>query len=179
MPLIRWQFVAEPFYRAPLHVNVASPVIRWFGAGDVSHVDTIIPGDFPLRWAQPGELYGARASADGARKAGVFPRRPDYAVFSRRIVVSIPALDEQCALWWQAEREKYAAPYDSTAIWGFALGRDWRAPDSWFCSEKQADSAIRAGIMRPLPSPISKVTPPTLLSVVSQVPGVVVEEVPP
>lgn len=176
MPLIRWQFVAEPFYRAPFHLRFGSPVIRWFGAGDVSHVDTIIP-DEGVTWAPPGYLYGARADYVGGRIPGVWMRLPGYAVFSRRIVVTIPATDEQYVRFWAAEREKYGLPYDKTAIWGFALGRDWRATDSWFCSEKQADSAEQGGIIRPLPGLISKVTPPALLSIISQAPGVTVEEV--
>ena len=173
--VIRWQFVAEPFYRPPLHLNPGSPLIEWFGAGKCSHVDTILSDDSPVRLGPPGWLYGARADRVGGRHSGVWSRPPDYAVFTYRCVATIPVTDEQADLFWRAEVEKFGMPYDTTAIWGFAAGRNWRDTDSWFCSEKQIDSALRAGIVRPLPGPISKVPPPAAMSIISQVAGVTFE----
>lgn len=201
MRTIRWQFVAEPFYRPPLHLNPGSPLIEWFGAGKCSHVDTILPADLgsigPECW-----LYGARSDKLSARAcqklipvtdlllghsqlkaqantygipAGVEARPPGYAVFNYVCIATIPVTDEQWHLFWRAEREKLGKPYDTTAIWGFAAGRDWRGADSWFCSEKQMDSAERAGIVRPLPGPISKVPPPAAMSIIGQAPGVTFE----
>ena len=82
-------------------------------------------------------------------------------------------------MWWEAEQEKFGKPYDNTAIWGFAFGRNWREKDSWFCSEKQIDGAQHAKIIRPLPAPINKVPPPAAMSIISQAPGVTFEVFPP
>jgi len=165
---IQWQFVAEPWYRDP-----GSAAIRWFSAGPASHVDSITPTG--LNWALPGMLYGARADRVGGQPPGVWVRPPGYTRLSWRCVATIPVTDDQWFEFWSAERAKFGLPYDKTAIWGFAAGRNWRETNSWFCSEKQIDSAEKAKIVQPLPGLVSKVTPAGAINIVSQVEGTTFE----
>jgi hypothetical protein len=58
-------------------------------------------------------------------------------------------------------------PYDSTAIWGFASGRNWRDPNDWFCSELQCAALEAAGIFPQLYTPSNKVTPVALAMLMS------------
>ena len=59
-------------------------------------------------------------------------------------------------------------PYDHSAILGFALDRDWRQSDSWFCSELVAAALEKAGYFSfCLAAPANKITPADLLLALS------------
>lgn len=101
-------------------------MIAWFGAGQFSHVDAVLHG---------GYLMGARYDTIGGRPPGVWIRPPGYDRWSRRVVMEVPATPEQTKKFYDFMMAQEGKPYDSLAIWGFALGRNWREDDSWICSE--------------------------------------------
>ena len=110
----------------------SSRAIGWFGGMDLSHMDIILPD---------GSLLGARSDwvkpISGGRTIppGVQIRPPHYERWKRRIVFSKAVDDGTAQAFYALAQEQLYKPYDSTAIWGFATGRDWRDPDKWFCSE--------------------------------------------
>ena len=143
--MIQLQFVATK--------DLGSELIEWFGHGQYSHVDCVMPD---------GRLLGARL--DG----GVAVRQPDYEVFSRRTRVELPVeylAEHQWLDWLLGQVGK---PYDRTAIAGFASGRDWREQDSWFCSELASAGLEHCGYFQfPLTVPANKITPDDLILVLS------------
>jgi hypothetical protein len=192
MPEIRLQFVAAR--------DIGSSLIRWFSAGPFSHVDAIVDeaalrllepgtgGAMPagaVCLVRPGWLFGSRSDRVGGQPPGVQIRPPGYATFSRRVVATIPATEAQLAGFWRFQRAQLGKPYDSTAIWGFAAGRDWRETDSWYCSEDQAraleppetgswldPNKDGAGIFpEPLYLAANKVTPVALALAISATPA--------
>jgi hypothetical protein len=140
---IAFQFVSEG--------DLVSGVIRWFSHAAVSHVDLVLPD---------GRLFGAHLWG------GVKARPPDYARWStvRRIAIRTPAAPAVYA----AALSQDGKPYDWRAIAGFALDRDWRARDSWICSELHA-WALEQGrfFAHPLVLNAAKLTPGDLLLVLS------------
>lgn len=177
MPVIRLQFVAERWYRDP-----GSAAIRWFSAGQVSHVDAVIPaaldwGTIPASIAPEGWLFGARHDAVGGKPAGVWERPPGYLPFSHRVMVSVPiVIAGQATAFWRFLRAQRGKLYDTTAVWAFLVARDWREEDSWMCSELVAAAAQEAGIFPPhLFVAANKITPAALGLALSAVPGVTVE----
>jgi hypothetical protein len=64
-------------------------------------------------------------------------------------------------------------PYDWKAIVSFALGeRDWREPDSWFCSEWYMRMLEVAGVAKvPAEEPVDRIDPGDLYLIVSQISG--------
>lgn len=80
-----------------------------------------------------GRLLGARFNYPVEGQTGVQIRPPDYAHFSRRLVVEIPTAKAPAIYRWA--RSQLGAPYDWSAILGFAFDRDWRADGRWECIE--------------------------------------------
>jgi uncharacterized protein YycO len=106
-----------------------SRIIRWFTWSDYSHVDFVL-------W--DGTLLGART--DG----GVQVRKRDYKKFAAVKKYQVEAPGDVIAF----ALSQVGKPYDRTGIVNFGLHRDWRAKDSWFCSELVAAAFESAG--RPL-----------------------------
>jgi hypothetical protein len=150
--MIRLQFSRQ--------ADLGSTFIAWFGHGaGYSHVDTVL-GD--------GQLLGARADHCAGVPPGVQVRPPDYAAFSRTLVVELPASAETTSVYYAFVRGQVGKGYDMTAIVGFAAGRDWRAPDSWFCSELAAAALEASSFFAfPLATPANKISPDDLLLVCS------------
>lgn len=138
---------------------LSSDVIKIFERGWCSHCDAVMPD---------GSLLGARSDVVGGKPAGVQIRPPSYEVWTRIERVSLEATPEQEAAFYAFLREQIGKPYDSIAIAAFAIGRDWRSPNSWFCSELQA-AALEASkwFPKPLSSVANEITPRDLLLVVS------------
>src|SRR5271170_1819481 len=134
--MIRLQFV--------LGRGISSQAIAWFSAGHFSHVDAIL---------KDGTLLGARSDQIGSIPPGVQIREPFYEPWKERCVMSIPATAQKQTAFTEFLYDQLGKPYDSTAIWGFASGRDWRADDSWFCSELMTAALEAAGICPALYSP--------------------------
>lgn len=138
--------------------GLPSQAIAWFSAGGFSHVDAVGPN---------GQLYGARSDRVGLIDPGVQWRLPGYANWKQRVVMSLPVAGTTEKLFWDFLLSQQYKPYDSSAIWGFASGRDWRTKDSWFCSELQAAALEASGASPDLYTPINKITPAALALVMS------------
>jgi uncharacterized protein YycO len=135
-----------------------SSAIALFSAGYFSHVDAVVPTG----------LLGSRSDAIGGKPPGVQVRPFGYERVKRSLILTIPATcpDQEFA-WLKWLGSQIGKPYDSPAIWAFAFGRNWREPDSWFCSELQAAALEQCGIVRSLVFPPNKVTPAELAQIVS------------
>ncbi len=149
--MIRLQFV--------LGFGLPSQAIAWFSSGPFSHVDIVMPS---------GDLIGARSDWIGHVPPGVQRRPPFYEKWKERVLMTLPATNKaQEAALYAFLNAQIGKPYDKTAIWGFAAGRDWREADSWFCSELGTACLEQAGICPVLYTPRNKVTPAALATVCS------------
>lgn len=138
--------------------GIASAAIAWFSQSNFSHVDAVLPS---------GRLLGARHDKVGGKPSGVEIRPTGYAKFALAVQFVIPTTDEQANKFYHFLFDQIGKPYDSSAIWGFVTGRNWRAQDSWFCSELIAAALEHAGIFPPLYFAANKITPNALALVVS------------
>lgn len=132
---ITTQFVTE--------ATLGSWAIRFGTHSDFSHVDVVLPS---------GDLLGARSAG------GVQIRKPDYTQFSliRRVV--IPCSDDEGQAYYEFLRAQVGKPYDWKGVVGFAVNRDWRATDCWFCSELDIAAKEVAKIIK-VATPASRITP--------------------
>jgi hypothetical protein len=119
-----------------------------------SHVEAVMPD---------GSLLGAHY--DG----GVQSRLKGYdaATIQREEIVSLPCADAVEQKFLDFLCGQIGKPYDLEAIVGLVAQRDWRSPDSWFCSELQAAALEESGYMLPLAADVAKITPRDLLLIVS------------
>lgn len=147
---VKLQFVLGP--------GISSAAIAWFSAGSFSHVDAILVS---------GNLLGARSDAIGGQDPGVQIRPAGYEKWKRRVVMSLPTTPAQDAKFQNFLIAQLGKPYDSSAIWGFVAGRDWRSANSWYCAELAAAALEIAGICPLLYSPVNKITPAALATVMS------------
>lgn len=150
--MIHLRFSREP--------ALSSTLIAWWTQGHYSHTDIILPD---------GTALGSRSDWIGDIPPGVQIRPGNYATFSLATVFALDATPEQEAEFYRLAHAEIGKPYDFTAIWGFVTGRDWREPDSWICSEFAAYLCEGAGIIRPLVSPAYKISPDSLVLVVSAI----------
>ncbi len=148
--MIRLQFV--------LGKGVSSKTIAWFSAGHFSHVDIVLPDN---------RLLGARSDAPGGTRSGVQIRPPFYEKWDERVVMSMETSLAQERSFYDFLMPQVGKPYDSTAIWGFVAGRDWRSDDAWYCSELGTAAIEVAAICPLLYTPRNKVTPAGLATVMS------------
>lgn len=143
--MIKLQFSTES--------GVASELVRLFDHGWCSHVDAILPTQ---------ELLGARH--DG----GVLVRPYKYAQFTKTLIVMLPVSMVVEQNFYEFLHEQIGKPYDSRAIEAFVFDRNWRKPDTWFCSELMAAALEQCGFFQHRLTTISnRVTPSDLLLVLS------------
>jgi hypothetical protein len=64
-------------------------------------------------------------------------------------------------------RDQLGKPYDTEAVLGLGVGRDWRNADSWFCSELIAAALEVCGYLPKLSAADNHVSPRDLLLVLS------------
>lgn len=133
-------------------------LIRWFDHGKYSHVDSVLPD---------GTLLGARDDVIDGIPSGVQIRPATYVAKEAVLRVTIPCTVNQEEAYYDFVRAQLGKPYDETAIVAFAMGRDWRAADSWFCSELCAAGIEASGLIPPLIAPFNKIAPDDLALVVS------------
>ena len=133
-------------------------LIKYYDHGLYSHVDSVLPD---------GTLLGARDDVIGSIPSGVQIRPANYVGSETVLRVTIPCTDAQEAAYYAFVRAQLGKPYDETSIAAFALGRDWRADDSWFCSELCAAGIEASGLVSPLSAPANKIAPDDLLLVIS------------
>lgn len=144
--MIKLQFSAQD--------DAAARAIAFYERGWCSHVDSVLPEGDP----DAGKLLGARL--DG----GVAIRPPTYARFRLVLEVELPCEEALAASYYAALRAELGKPYDDKAILGFIVGRDWRNPSAWFCSELCAAKLESAGYFTGrLATPTNKITPADLL----------------
>jgi hypothetical protein len=139
--------------------DFGSRLIEWFDHGQFSHVDSVLP--------VTGELLGARDDVQMGVPKGVQIRPAQYVKGDSLQRISIPCTDAQQNAYYDFLNAQLGKPYDETAIAAFVVGRDWRAPDSWFCSELAAAALEASGLVPRLIAPINKIAPDDLLLVVS------------
>ena len=98
-----------------------------------SHCDAVLPD---------GKLLGSRFDD------GVQVRAADYDAggFSREQRVGLASTKAQENDFYNFLHAQIGKPFDALAIVGFVAGRDWQAPDSWFCSELQAAGLVACGL---------------------------------
>lgn len=145
-----------------LGTGISSQAIAWMGSGHFSHVDAVDP---------KGNLYGARSDRVGYANPGVQLRPAFYEKWKRRAVMVLATTKAQEKRFWDFLYAQRYKPYDSTAIWGFVNGRDWREDDSWFCSELQTAALEHAGVIPQLYTPFNKISPVSLCTLFSAVGG--------
>lgn len=86
-----------------------------------THVDNVLKdGYLAARWP------------DGVT---IKPFDYDKGEFSHELFVDIPATAKQNELWEEFLLSQRNKKYDMLAVTALALGRDWRDPNQWFCSE--------------------------------------------
>src|ERR1700751_4974409 len=110
-----------------------------------------------------GRLLGARL--DG----GVAIRPPNYEKFTRveRVVISVPYYKERA--YWDFLKAQVGKPYDKLAIVAFAVNRNWRSPDAWFCDELVAAGLEQAEVVRKLAPCVNRLDVRDLYLVVSAI----------
>lgn len=143
--MITLQFIDDP--------DPASLAIKLFERGWAAHVDAVMPD---------GTLLGARFSG------GVAIRPPNYITATKVERVSLNTTQQEEDDFYAFLKTQLGKPYDVKAIAAFAVERDWREPDSWFCSELQARALEVCGFFpRPLANAVNEITPRDLLLVIS------------
>lgn len=151
--------MAEIVIQLSTQDDLGALAIKLFEHGLYSHVDIVMPD---------GSLLGARNDEMLGIPAGVHIRPSTYANFSAIKRVVIECSDEERSRFYEFANDQIGKPYDETAILGFAVGRDWRAEDSWFCSEMGAAALEASGILlHPLATTVNKITPEDLLLICS------------
>lgn len=146
--MIRLRFGSRPGFESWL--------IRWLSAGQLSHVDIVMPD---------GRLLGVRP--DGV-KLRDFSTGPALNV----IDIEIDASEAQTAEFHRFALEQVGKRYDNRALLGFMLNKPWHDEERWTCSELPAKALMVAGVIPALYLDAPKITPVTLALVVSALPGV-------
>lgn len=135
--------------------DLGSEMIEWFSQGVVSHVDAVMSG---------GSLLGARSDEIGGKPPGVQIRPANYENFARVVRVVMPCPGAMADEFYRLIQAEIGKPYDKEGILAFIVGRDWRNPQAWFCSELQGAMLERCGYFEsPLATPSNKLTPAGLL----------------
>lgn len=147
--------------------RLSSDIIAWFSAGNLSHVDAVVPGG----------LLGAFEREAGGYPGGVFLRAPGYIQLAAQVQMDIPSSDAQREAWFTFLKAQLGKPYDWRVIAGFAAGENWADPGQWICSQLQASALQVCGILPKLYLASNKITPNALALVVSALPGVITRKI--
>jgi hypothetical protein len=139
--------------------DLPSRAIEYVSFGPFSHAGFWnVPG-----WADDGFVYDSREDVIGGASPGVQYRDAEYLnIYPRMVLFEFDSDFEHESRLVYFLREQEGLPYDKPAIFGFACDRDWREPDSWFCSELVAAALEYAGMIPRLYAPANKITPVAL-----------------
>ncbi len=148
-----------------------SSLIALESASPFSHVDAVIPPG--CTWAEPGHLLGARNDKSGGMPKGVWVRPPNYHKWAAKVRFHVPATAAQEGAFYDYLHKQIGKPYDTSAIWGFAAGRNWRKDGSWYCSELITGAGEMATILPWLYIAMNKVNPGTCAAIYSAIGAVV------
>ena len=140
----------------------SSRAIEWFSSGYFSHVAAI--------WS-PTELLDSRSDVVGGVPPGVEMRLAKYETAQIMVDMELDCTPAQESNWRAFLIEQLHKPYDKPAILGFAFGRNWQEPDSWFCSELQAAALQECGRSPHLYAPANKINPVCFATIVSALGG--------
>jgi hypothetical protein len=146
--------------------DLISGAIRAFTWSTVSHVDIELPAGLKYadnRVTLRGDLVGARFNQDKGLSKGVSVRPHDYNNVSREIYMQTRTSPDLDAKVYAAALSQVGKPYDLSGIINFALHRDWRETDSWFCSELVAWAFEQAGYKLLNTPDVNRITPRDLL----------------
>lgn len=147
-----------------LGTGISSSAIAWFGGGAFSHVDAVMP-DKTLIGARSDVIYPLMPDGTTSPKPippGVQRRPANYERWKTKVVASLVVPTDKANKFYDLNISQIGKAYDTTAIWGFVTGRDWRDPRDWFCSELQSWCFEGALILPKLSTPINKINPSTL-----------------
>ena len=138
---------------------MGSRAIQIFSRGWPSHVDNVLAD---------GTLLGARSDSVGGMPPGVQIRPANYEVWTKTQSIRLNATAAQETTWLNFLTAQIGKPYDKLAIAAFAVERDWREDDAWFCSELAAAALESCGwFPKPLANTVNEITPRDLLLAVS------------
>ena len=98
-----------------------------------THCDAVLPD---------GRLLGSRFVGGVQARSALY----DAGDFTRELRVRIISTQAQEDAFYAFLNDQLDKPFDSLAIIAFITGRDWQAPDSWFCSELQAAALVATGL---------------------------------
>lgn len=139
---------------------IGSWAIREFTRCAYSHVDVVADNGMALcSYEQPVTMDGQTIPA------GVYWRPNGYGVFSAQLTLTVPCTQAQQDTFWTFMEAQIGKPYDWIGILGILSSRDWRQPDSWFCSELVAAALEQSKIINPLSSPTNWISPRDVLMV--------------
>ena len=115
-------------------------------------------------WKMPdGRLYGAHLFG-GVRFR---PAGYDKATNTRELIVNVPLMPAQYEKWAEFMFAQHLKPYDKWAVLGLGLGRNWRDPDQWFCSELVIAGLEHCGFLPRLASVVYHISPRDALMILS------------
>jgi hypothetical protein len=96
------------------------------------------------------------------------PRDFDKGDFDEDLYVEIDVTDEQQDAFYAFLEQQVGKPYDTKAVIGIGLARNWRDDGQWFCSELQCAALTACGVFPThLADQLNHVTPRDLLLIVS------------
>jgi hypothetical protein len=137
------------------HDVISDGIRTWEYGFWATHTEALMPD---------GTLLGAHI--DGGVQAR--PHGYDAKTMTKELYVQLPATAEQTDAFHAFLRAQLGKPYDTLGIAGIVAERDWRADDSWFCSELIAAALCNCGRFPPtLATEFNHVTPRDVLLIVS------------
>lgn len=122
--------------------------------GWATHVEAVLPD---------GSLLGAHLQGGVA----IRPAGYDKDVTTRELIVEIPVPQAEEQIFYDFLHSQVGKPYDLTGVIGLAVGRNWREPDSWFCSELIAAGLEHAKVFNTLSSSFDHISPRDALLMLS------------
>jgi hypothetical protein len=135
-----------------------SGLIKYYGHGDYSHVDAVLPD---------GTLLGARNDVIGGVPAGVQIRPADYVGNSRVFRVVLHVDEFTSAAFYEHMRAEIGKPYNKIAILAFAVNANWSSVGAWFCSQLVTAKLQACGWLKDLDETPNKIDPDDLRLILS------------
>ena len=138
-------------------------IIAWGTEGEVGHASAVLPNGDILDSQHQANLGGKPAGVQ-IRPAGYIERCGGINIL--RVTINVTA--KQRNAFYDFLISQLGKPYDTKGILGFVVGKDWRDPGAWFCSELQAAALEAAKVFEyPLHVKHNRVTPQELLMLAS------------
>lgn len=135
-----------------------SGMIKWFGHGDYSHVDAVLPD---------GTLLGARNDVLGGVAAGVQIRPAAYIGNSRMLRLVLPATEDQAEAFYDFMEAQIGKPYNKIGILAFVVNANWSSVGAWFCSQVVTTALQEAKWLGELSETPNKIDPDDLRLILS------------